>query len=73
MKEATVKELAVSPRIIKSVFFRQEDGQLRIRFKNGEERLFKDVPEQAAQAMVNAHSPGQHYIDNIRQRFQRVA
>lgn len=67
-----MKELAVSSRIIKSVFFSQEDGQLRIRFKNGEERLFRDVPEQAVKALVDSASPGQHYIDNIRPQFVRV-
>lgn len=67
-----MKELAVSSRIIKSVFFSQKDGELYIRFKNGEERLFKDVPEPAATAMVNDPSPGQHYLDNIRPRFQRI-
>lgn len=67
-----MKELAVSSRIIKSVYFSQEDGQLRIRFKSGEERLFRDVPEQAVTAMVNAPSPGQHYLDKIRPQFQRV-
>lgn len=67
-----MKELAVTSRIIKSIFFSQEDGQLRIRFKNGEERLFKDVPEQAVTAMVNAPSPGQHYLDKIRPQYQRI-
>ncbi|MBZ5763433.1 KTSC domain-containing protein [Rhizobium sp. VS19-DR104.2] len=67
-----MKELSVSSRIIKSVFFSQTDGQLRISFKNGEERLFQDVPEQAAMAMVGSSSPGQHYLDNIRPQFKRV-
>jgi KTSC domain len=67
-----MKELTVSSRIIKSVFFSQEDGQLRISFKNGEERLFRDVPEQAVRAMVDSPSPGQHYLDNIRPQFKRV-
>ncbi|WFR97751.1 KTSC domain-containing protein [Rhizobium tumorigenes] len=67
-----MRELTVSSRIIKSVFFSQTDGQLRIRFKNGEERLFRDVPERAALAMVGSASPGQHYLDNIRPQFKRV-
>jgi hypothetical protein len=68
-----MKELAVSSRIIKGVFFSQEDGKLRIKFKNGEERLFTGVSETAVTEMVSAPSPGQHYLDNIRSRFQRVA
>lgn len=67
-----MKEFPVASRIIKSIFFSQEDGQLRIRFKNGEERLFKGVPEQAVTAMINAPSPGHHYLDEVRSRYQRV-
>lgn len=68
-----MKELSVSSKIIKSVFFNPDDGRLYIRFKNGEERLFTGVPEEAALAMVAASSPGQHYIEHIRTRFERVA
>lgn len=68
-----MKELPVSSKIIRSVFFSAEDGKLRVCFKNGEERLFTGVPEDEATAMVSAASPGQHYIDNVRLRFKRVA
>jgi ssDNA-specific exonuclease RecJ len=72
-EEVTMKEFPVSSKIIKSVAFHPEDGRLYIRFKNGEERLFAGVPEKAALAMVKAASPGQHYIEHIRTRFERVA
>ncbi len=68
-----MEELPVTSRIIKSVYYSQEDGQLRICFKNGEERLFTGVPKDEAEAMVSATSPGQHYIEHIRKRFTRVA
>lgn len=68
-----MKELPVTSRIIKSVYYSQEDGRLRICFRNGQERLFTGVPEQDAEAMVSAPSPGQHYIEHIRERFTRVA
>lgn len=68
-----MQELQVSSKIIKSVFFRPEDGQLYIRFRNGEERQFTGVPRKAALAMVKAPSPGQHYIEHIRTQFERVA
>ncbi|MGO6905518.1 KTSC domain-containing protein, partial [Rhizobium ruizarguesonis] len=32
-----MEELSVTSKIIKSVYFSQEDGRLRICFKNGEE------------------------------------
>jgi hypothetical protein len=68
-----VQQLSVSSKIIKSVYFRPEDGRLYIRFKNGEERQFTGVPQKAAIAMVKAPSPGQHYIEHIRTQFERVA
>ncbi|WP_337266062.1 KTSC domain-containing protein [Oryzifoliimicrobium ureilyticus] len=68
-----MKEVSVNSRIIKSIYFRPEDGRLYIQFKNGEERLFEGVTEEAIHAMVAAPSPGQHYIDHIRTRFKRLA
>ncbi len=68
-----MKNIAVTSRIIKNVYFSPEDGKLRICFKNGEERLFADVPEGAVEAMCEATSPGQHYIDHVRTRFKRIA
>jgi len=68
-----VKKVAVSSRIIQSVFFDPSDGQLRLAFRNGETRLFTGVTEEAVSEMVSANSPGQHYIDHIRTQFRRVA
>lgn len=68
-----MKEIAVTSRIIKSVFFSPSDGQLYIAFNNGETRLFTGVTEGAVSEMVEADSPGQHYIDHIRTQFKRLA
>lgn len=68
-----MKQLPVTSRIINSVYFSQEDGQLRICFKNGEERHFVGVSEDTAVAMCEAQSPGQHYIKHIRGHFKRLA
>lgn len=65
--------IPVSSRIIKAVYFDPDDGRLRLCFANGEERAFADVPLQAVEDMVEADSPGQHYIERIRHRFRRVA
>ncbi|TCU15449.1 KTSC domain-containing protein [Rhizobium azibense] len=68
-----MKEIAVTSRIIESIFFNPDDGQLYIAFRNGETRLFAGVTEDAVSGMVTADSPGQHYIDHIRTQFRRVA
>ncbi|MBW9056298.1 KTSC domain-containing protein [Rhizobium mesosinicum] len=66
-------EVPVKSRIIQNVYFSQEDGRLRIRFRNGEERLFDGVPADDVSTMVAAPSPGQYYIDRIRTRYRRIA
>ncbi|MDR6668567.1 KTSC domain-containing protein [Rhizobium sp. 1399] len=66
-------EVPVKSRIIQNVYFSQEDGRLRICFRNGEERLFEDVPADDVSTMVMAPSPGQYYIDRIRKRYRRIA
>lgn len=68
-----MKRLSVNSRIIQHVYFSQDDGQLHICFKNGEERLFIGVPECEVEAMCKAKSPGQHYIDRIRKQYKRIA
>ncbi|KQS64532.1 hypothetical protein ASG39_11295 [Rhizobium sp. Leaf371] len=68
-----MQQLPVTSRIITAVFFNPEDGQLHLRLKNGEERRFTGVAEADVQAMIEAPSPGQHYIDHIRTKFPRLA
>lgn len=68
-----MQSLPVQSRIIKTVYFSPENGRLLIRFKNGEERHFADVPEVVVKTLVQAPSPGQYYLDVIRKQFPRLA
>lgn len=68
-----MRQMPIKSRIIQSVYFNQDDGQLRICFKNGEERRFKGVSEEAVAALCTSPSPGQFYIDHIRGAYKRVA
>jgi hypothetical protein len=68
-----MRQMSVKSRIIQSVYFSQDDGQLRICFKNGEQRRFTGVSEQAVVAMCASPSPGQFYIDHIRTAYKRLA
>ena len=65
--------LPVTSGMIEAVYFSQADGRLRIRMKNGEERLFQGVSQDDAEALVKAPSPGRHYLEEIRTKFQRLA
>lgn len=68
-----MQQVPVSSKIIKEVYFSQDDGKLHIRFKNGQERRFEGVTTEAVSALCEAKSPGQYYIDIIRTRFRRIA
>jgi VanZ family protein len=69
--EATALPLA--SKIIKEIYFSPSDGRLRIRMRNGEERLFVGIPNDTVQALISAPSPGRYYVEEIRERFQRLA
>lgn len=71
--ERKMQNLSVNSRIVKEVYFSQEDGQLRIRFHSGDERRFTGVPEAEVIAMCESESPGNYYIARIRRRFQPLA
>jgi hypothetical protein len=71
--ESYMRELPVQSKIIQAIYFSPEDGKLRIRFRSGEERFFENVPEQEAENLAAAPSPGEYYIDNIRTKFPRSA
>jgi hypothetical protein len=68
-----VKKLPVKSKIIAAVYFRQEDGRLRLCFQNGQQREFLGVPEPEVRALITAPSPGHHYISHIRSRFPKIA
>ena len=70
---ASMLQLPVHSKMIASVYFRQEDGQLILRFKNGEERLFAGVPYEQALAISQSASPGRYYAEHIREQYRRVA
>lgn len=69
----SVKRIQVESRSIQCVYFDPADGKLRVRFKDGRERLFADVPEQEALAIATAESPGRYYADRIKPNFRRIA
>ena len=68
-----MKKIPIKSKIVSSIQFSSEDGKLRIFFRNGEERLFTDVPESIVEEMVTASSPGNYYIEHIRTNFRRLA
>ncbi|WP_194273788.1 MULTISPECIES: KTSC domain-containing protein [Rhizobium] len=68
-----MEPLTVKSTLIDAVYFSQEDGRLRVCLSNGEERQFEGVAEAQVVAMVTSHSPGRYYIENVRDRFKRIA
>lgn len=65
--------IAVESRLIRSLFFDPKTGCLRMRMANGEERAFVDVTAEAVTELVEATSPGRHYMAKFRHRHRRAA
>ncbi|WP_377293467.1 VanZ family protein [Rhizobium sp. SG2393] len=65
--------LPVQSRLIEAVYFSPEDGKLRVRLHSGEQRLFEGVSLGDVEALVNAPSPGKHYVEEVRTKFRRLA
>jgi hypothetical protein len=59
--------------MIKSIYFSPEDGRLRLCLSSGEERVFTDVSVEAVTDLVEAPSPGHHYVQNFRHQQRRAA
>jgi hypothetical protein len=70
---ATMQAVPVTSRMIEAVYFSPEDGLLRLRFKNGEERLFAGVPYAEVLAMTQSPSPGRFYAEKIRPNYTKIA
>lgn len=68
-----MQRMPVNSRLIEGVFFNPEDGQLHLRFRNGDERVFEGVAQADAEALVAAPSPGSYYVEKIKPRYRRRA
>ncbi|WAJ30368.1 KTSC domain-containing protein [Antarcticirhabdus aurantiaca] len=66
-------DIPVASRIIKGIHFSPSDGRVMLSFANGQTRVFEGVPLEAITDMVEAPSPGQHYVERFRHQYQRVA
>ena len=71
--EAGMSTLPVSSGMIEAVYFSPADGRLRVRTRDGEERLFHGVSQEDANALVTAPSPDHHYVEQIRNKFSQLA
>jgi hypothetical protein len=67
-----MKQVEIQSRLINSVYFSAEEGNLYLKLANGTKRLFTGVPEDAVVQLCAAKSPGQYYLDHIRAAFKRV-
>jgi hypothetical protein len=71
--DAEATALPLASKMIKEIYFSPSDGLLRIRMRNGEERLFGGISDDTVQALIAAPSPGRYYVQEIREKFQRLA
>lgn len=70
---AGMQEFRLASSSIRSLYFNPQDGSLRLRLADGEERLFAGVAEGDIVAMLNSHAPEQYFLDRIENRYERHA
>lgn len=68
-----MQQVPVTSRLIEAVYFSPEDGKLRIRMRDGDDRLFSGVAEGDVASLVTAPSPDTYYLEKIRDKFPRMA
>jgi hypothetical protein len=68
-----MQQVPVTSQLIEAVFFSPVDGQLRIRMRDGDDRLFSGVAEGDVASLVTAPSPDTYYLEKIRDKFPRKA
>lgn len=68
-----MQQIALASRMIEAIHFTQEDGRLRVRFINGAERIFTGVPSEVVQEMASSPSPGDYYLNRVRNCYRRAA
>ena len=68
-----MENIAVQSRIITAIRYDRIRRRLSLEFRNGERRLFADVPRSLVMDMAKAASPGEFYIENVRMRYPRLA
>ena len=49
-----------------------DEGELLVKFKNGAEYKYSDVPEDEFSNMLNAESHGEYFYKHIRNRYEYV-
>jgi hypothetical protein len=52
-----------------AVMYESDSRVLSIRFRNGAEYSYQDVPREIARGLTSATSPGRFYADNIKGRY----
>lgn len=67
-----MRTIPIRSRLIETISFRETDGLLWIKFRNGKERLFNGVPLETAEQLGKVASPGQYYLDHIRTSYARA-
>ena len=67
-----MQDISIKSKIITGLAYDEAYRKLRIVFKNSKVRQFSEVPAHVVQQLVAAPSPGQFYIDHIRNNFARL-
>ena len=68
-----MERIAVTSRIIVAMNYDEQQRLLQIFFRNGQARLFADVPRDLVAEFACSPSPGNFYLERVREQYQRLA
>ena len=66
-----MRRIPVRSRLIKTIAFDEVEKELEIYFHNGEVRYVSGIPSEVVAALLLSASPGNYYLDHIRNHYPR--
>lgn len=68
-----MERISVTSRIIVAMNYDEQQRLLQIFFRNGQARLFAGVPRDLVREFAQSPSPGNFYLERVREQYQRLA
>jgi len=68
-----MERISVKSRIITAMNYDEQQRRLQIFFRNGQARMFADVPRDIVAEFAQSPSPGHFYLERVREQYQLLA
>jgi len=63
-------KIELNSSMLNSASYDQDEKTLTVEFSNGDEYLYKDVPQEVFTELSSSHSAGKFFLANIRGKFE---